>query len=55
MPVLKYRPDVSSPWQIVGTTVDGYSKEETDMLLSNKRNWKGGIVTGISILDWATE
>ena len=36
MPVLKYRPDESSSWQTVGTTVDGYSKEETDVLLQKK-------------------
>ena len=37
-PVLKYRPNESSSWQIVGIIADGYSKEETDALLVNKAN-----------------
>lgn len=36
MPVLKYRPDESSSWQVVGITADGYTKEETDTLLATK-------------------
>lgn len=31
-----------------------YSIAETDALLVNKRSWKGGIITGVSILDWAS-
>ena len=34
-------------------SIGAYSKAETDALLANKRNWNGGIVTGVSILDWA--
>lgn len=38
---------------ITPASIGAYSKSETDTLLANKRNWKGGIVTGVSILDWA--
>lgn len=34
-------------------SIGAYSKDEIDAFLANKRNWKGGIVTGVSILYWA--
>lgn len=38
---------------VTPASIGAYSKDEIDAFLANKRNWKGGIVNGTSILDWA--
>ena len=46
--------NTDNPHGVTAEQTGAYSTAETDALLVNKRSWKGGIVTGVSILDWAS-